>query len=437
MVIYNLCEQGVDLMSILHLKENVSENVSMTNIIDPKFKTNSIYVKMIAKLDPQTAPLNAVALGIIGSSNIKYKNLSELTKKLNSLYGTNIGVDVTKRGDMQVLTIKISSIDDSYTLNNEKISDEVVDILMDCIFRPNVINGEFAEDVFNFRKKDLLDSIESEINNKRSYAILRAQKQIFLGEASENSSYGSRDTAENITSKQAYEAYINLIQTSKIEIYYVGKNERTELKERFTKEFSKIEMKTPELLLNSFSPLKQNVKSVTETLDVNQTKMVLAFKSDSKNIYAIKLMSTILGETPFSKLFANVREKLSLCYYCASGYNESKGTLMIDCGIEKANIEKARTEIINQLNDIASGNFTDEETESSVLSILNSLKGIGDTPSSLASWYFSRMCRGEIITPEEEIKRIRLVTRDEIIEAAKSFKLDTVYVMTGEEESNE
>ena len=151
-------------------------------------------------------------------------------------------------------------------------------------------------------------------------------------------------------------------------------------------------------------------------------------------LFRSKLMSTLLGETPFSKLFANVREKLSLCYYCASGFNDSKGTLMIDSGVENVNVEKARVEILNQLDDIRKGNFTDEEMSNSILSILNLLKGVGDTPSSLVNWYFSRFCRGEIISPDEEISRIKAVTREQIIEAANSFKLDTVYVMTGEEE---
>lgn len=421
-------------MPILYSREQISDSIGFTRIIDSKFKTNTINLKLFSELKEDTASINSIVAGIIGSSNGKYKNLTELTAKLNSLYGTDIGVSITKRGDVQVMAISISSIDNNYTLDGEDITSEVLDIYLDCLFSPYIENGGFGQEVFTFRKKDLLDSIDSEINNKRSYAILQAHKHIFEGEPSASSSYGTRKTAENITPIMAYEAYKEIIKTSKIEVYYVGANENPLIKEKLTDVFLKLDRNPQNIVLNNNSPIKKEVKEVVEKLDVSQSKMVMAFKTDYTDLYAIKLMSTLLGETPFSKLFANVREKLSLCYYCASGFNDSKGTLMIDSGVENVNVDKARVEILNQIDDIRKGNFTDEEMNNSILSILNSLKGVGDTPSSLVNWYFSRFCRGEIISPDEEISRIKAVTREQIIEAANSFKLDTVYVMRGEEE---
>lgn len=421
-------------MSILYSREQISDGIGFTSIIDSKFKTNTINLKFFTELREDAAPLNAVTAGILGSSNSKYKNLTELTVRLNALYGTDIGVNVTKRGDIQVMTISISSIDNDYTLNGEDLTSEVLNIFLDCLFSPYIENGGFGQEIFNFRKKDLLDSIDSEINNKRSYAILQAQKHIFEGEPSANSSYGTRTIAEKITPFMAYEAYKEMIKTAYIEVYYVGAKDNPVIKERFTEAFLKLYRKPHNIALNNISPIKNEVKNVKDKLDVSQSKMVMAFKTNHTDLYAIKLMSTILGETPFSKLFANVREKLSLCYYCASGFNESKGTLMVDSGVENVNVDKARVEIINQLEDIKKSNFTDEEMNNSVLSIINSLKGVNDTPTSLVNWYFSRYCRGEIISPDEEINRIKAVTREQIIEVAKSFKLDTIYVMTGEEE---
>ena len=145
-------------------------------------------------------------------------------------------------------------------------------------------------------------------------------------------------------------------------------------------------------------------------------------------------MNTILGGSPVSKLFANVREKMSLCYYCASSFAGSKNTLIIDSGIENENIEKAEKAINEQFEQIKSGNISDEEMENAVLSLVNSIKGIGDTPASYISWYFRTMCRGKIIDPDEEIKQIKLVSKEQVIECAKSFVPDTVYVMTGNEE---
>lgn len=421
-------------MSILYSRNEIADGIGFTSIIDSKFKTNTVRVKLMTKLSNVTASANALALGIIASSNSKYTSQTELSAKMNSLYGGNLFADVSKVGDVQVLTIGASVINNKYTFNNEDISGEMLDIIECCLFAPNACNGKFNENEFKCRKQDLLDSIDTEINNKRGYAILKAQNTIFKDEPSAFSSYGTRETAEILTSENVYEAYKEIIRTSEIEIYYVGAEDAPEFKEHFKSAFSKSERAYKKVQLKNPSPVKSETARVIDKLDVNQMKMVMAYKSDFSNIYPIIVMNTILGGSPVSKLFANVREKMSLCYYCASSYAYSKSTLMIDSGIEKENLEKAEAAINEQFEQIKLGNFTDEDMNNAVLSILNSIKSVGDTPSSLINWYFKMMCRGEILTPAEEAEQIKTVTKEQIIECAKSFKPDTVYIMTGTEE---
>jgi predicted Zn-dependent peptidase len=147
----------------------------------------------------------------------------------------------------------------------------------------------------------------------------------------------------------------------------------------------------------------------------------------------MKLLSTIYGETPVSKLFMNVREKMSLCYYCACRTVASKGALTVDSGVERENIEKAKTEIIRQLDEIRQGNITDEELESALLSLDNALTQVGDTPNSYSSWYFERFCDGNIVTPEQQFTEYKNVTKARIVQAANSLSLDSVYLMLDKE----
>lgn len=416
-----------------YLRKVIADGVGYSTITDPKFKTNKIKVIFVTDLKEETAAANAMAIGIMASSNSKYKNISEITAKLNSLYGANIGASISKQGDFQNLSISVAAIHNRYALEGEDISGEITDILLDCIFSPNAHNGKFADEPFDFRKKDLLDTIDAEINNKRGYAIIQAQRLAFKGENSENSSYGKKENAQAVTSEQAYEAYQNLLKNSSIEIYFVGPEEDRSVENKLTDAFSKLERSSNEIEFVDFSKAKEEVLYNEEKLDVSQCKMVMAFKSDCADRYSMKLMNTILGGTPFSKLFLNVREKLSLCYYCASSYNQLKGTMFIDCGIEEENIEKTRKEILNQIEQIKLGNFDDDEVNNSILSIINSLKGVGDTTASYINWYYSCLVNKEIIQPADTIERYKAVTREQIIEAAKSLKLDSVYVMKGAE----
>ena len=185
------------------------------------------------------------------------------------------------------------------------------------------------------------------------------------------------------------------------------------------------------------SPCKPEPVTVREALPVNQCKMVMGWKTSYTDRYALKMMTMLLGGTPSSKLFANVREKMSLCYYCAANFNECKSFMQVDSGIETENLETAETAIAAQLEAICSGDISDEEMHSTMMTIHNTLCGVGDTASSYIAWYFGQFCRGTKLTPAEEEERYRQVTREDIIAAAKSMQPDTVYIMECKEQEAE
>ena len=90
---------------------------------------------------------------------------------------------------------------------------------------------------------------------------------------------------------------------------------------------------------------------------------------DMDNYAAIKVMTAIFGSGTFSKLFMNVREKLSLCYYCSARLINSKGIIAVQSGVETENIEKALEAIRNELNQVRLGNFSDEDINAAKLSL--------------------------------------------------------------------
>jgi predicted Zn-dependent peptidase len=366
-------------------------------------------------------------------TNAKYKTIAELSKKLNSLYGANLKSNSHKAGDIQVLEVSVSAILSKFALDNENILSDATDILLDCIFSPNIVNGEFENSVFGYSKKDLLDTIESEINNKRSYAINKACEVVYQDEPCSTSSYGTKETAAAVTPKAAYEQYKNILSTAQVEISFVGGENSDIVLGKFEEKFNGLTRNPKEVSVVNFSKIKPETAEKSMSLDVNQTKMVLAFKSDTKDIIKNKLTSTIFGGTPSSKLFMNVREKLSLCYYCASGYSYSKGTLLVDCGIEKDKIDQTKKEILQQFDDIKSGNITDTEFTNALLATLNNLKSIGDSVNSVDMWYFDEWCKnsGGIKSPDDTIALYKALTKEDIIENAKTFKLDTVFTMLG------
>ena len=420
-------------MKIQYNREKIGDGIHFTTIINGCQKTNTIVIHMVTEAKIETASLNAIAPYIISNSSSEYKTVTELSRKMSGLYGAVLRGTITKFADSQVVSLVAGCINDKYTFDGENITEEMAKVMIGCIKSPYIENGGFYASDFELKKQELIDDIDAEINEKRSYALKRSSKIIFENEPAAMSAKGERSYAEKLDPVSAYEQYKKLLKTAQIEITFVGASEPGNVKNILSDAFNNMEREYAGDNHSEFSPVKDEVVRSIEQYDVAQSKMVMAFKSDCTDEPAMKLMNSVFGGTPFSKLFLNVREKLSLCYYCSSGYNNKKGVLIVDSGVEHSNISKAEAEILNQLKAVQNGDFTDEDVNNSRLSIINGLRGVNDGAGSIAEWYFKQSYSGTSYSPEDEIDRINAVTREDIINAANSLKLDTVYVLTGKE----
>ena len=151
-------------------------------------------------------------------------------------------------------------------------------------------------------------------------------------------------------------------------------------------------------------------------------------------------MTFLYGGSPFSRLFVHVREEKSLCYYCAARFDQMTGATLVDIGVERENQPRAKAAILEQLDAVAKGDFTDEELESARRSYVNSLHSVPDSLSGLESWYLTQILLGRSDTPEEAAAAMGDITREEVVAAAQKVTLDTVYFLAskgGEKEDAE
>ena len=420
-------------MSINYNREMVGNGIYYNSIINKRQKTNTIIIHLVTKLKEDTASANAIIPYLLASSSKTYPTITALNKKLSELYGSAFKGAVSKMGDSQTLSLMAGCINNRYTFEGENITEELVRLMVDALINPNVEDNGFSRKDFELKKQELIDDIDAEINEKRSYAFKRANLNIFKDESAALSVKGDKKYAETLTAESCYIRYKELLRTAQIEILFVGAEESESCKKILTDAFKNIERDFMENNISVKSKLKNEVCRVIEKHDVAQSKMVMAFKTDYNNVVAMKLMNAIYGATPISKLFDNVREKLSLCYYCSSGINDKKGVVYVDSGVEHINTEKAEAEILNQLKLMCNGEFSDDDIANARKALINSWKGVGDSARSIADWYFNQAYSGTSYSPEDQIEKLRKITREEIIDAAKSLKLDTVYILSGKE----
>ncbi len=414
-------------------RRKIADGVYFSSITNKRYKKNLISVAFSTQLSEDTATENVIVPVLLTKCNSKLPTYKAFNNKMSRLYASGIGGTAGRQYDLQTISFGAYYLDDIYALSGEKMTGIMTDILIDCLTSPVTENGVFSEKFVELEKKTVIDNIETAINDKRSYAIERAMKTICKGEPASVCSYGTVEKAKLITPDSAYKAYRRMLETMPCEIICTGCSDFDGVAEKFAAAFEKAGRHDIENTTIALSPVKTQTEEVTERLTVNQSKLVLGFKSHSDDDAALVLLQKIFGGTTSSKLFRNVREKMSLCYYCSAARNDLKGIMLVNSGVENENIEKTKEAVIDQLEEIKNGNFTNEDINFAEMAIKNDFKSVADSAGNVSNWYFDCIRKNDIVTPEEKLGRYLGVSKERIIAAAKSMVLDSVYVLTGNE----
>ncbi len=333
----------------------------------------------------------------------------------------------------------VSVINDRYSLDGESLANRACDMLLGLIFEPSTENGAFLENDVSREKRKAIEHIKGEISEKRILAKNRLIEEMYKDEPYGVPKCGTVEDVEKITGSSLYTAWQNMLKTAFIRVNVVGSSVPSGFFERISENFALLDRK--DITLPKISaPTKENktVSKVTDRMDVKQGKLCLGFSSEmygnDDDSLPLMIMCDIFGGGPYSRLFSNVREKMSLCYYCSASAVRQKGLITVESGIETENAEKAEKEILNQLETVKKGEFTDFEFESSIKSVCDSLSSYGDSQAAIDTWYTMKINNNGTYSPTEIAERIKAITRDEVTAAAKGVKLHTVYKLLPKEE---
>lgn len=419
-------------------KESPVNGLIFTNTQDDKFRTETVIVRFITPIGRVMPQRYRLVSKLLSESCARFPEKKLLSKEIMRLYGAQFGALNYSVGNYAVTGFSAISIADRFTFSGEKVTLELARLLLDCIFEPNLTDGLFDQTSFENAKHDLITMIRKQKNNRHSYALERARQLTFAGEPMELNTLGTLEDAEALTNECAAEAYKNLLDTAFISISFCGGGTNTEarqlIKERFT-DFAKSRSYTGENIENmtTLSKIRTEPQFVTETESQSQSKLIIVYKFDGEDEFALRMASLIYGGTPFSKLFVNVREKLSLCYYCQSSVSGDVNTLVVDSGVGRGNEQKAIDEIKRQLELLKNGDFTDDELENTRRYYISAVRSAYDFSADMNAWFFRRFTRGDMLTPAEAEEMIKEVDRGRVLKALSSLVLDTVFVYEASE----
>ncbi|MBE6571584.1 MAG: insulinase family protein [Ruminococcaceae bacterium] len=413
-----------------------SESVFLNLIESDKFKTDYFEINLILPLREETASYAALLPQVLRRGSKKYPQMSDISKRFDYLYSTGFSARVTKRGENQIVSFTADFLRESLLPPGEHLMDDVFETMRSIIFEPLVNDGAFKAEYVESEKKNLIDAIKSIINNKNAYSMKKCHEAMCKGQNYAVSESGKVELVEKIDGTSLYNFYKDFLSHAKIEMFYTGTCDENVIKNHARSLISDIKSeKLYDLHSERFERTRDKVVEITEEMEVAQGKLVLCFRSghtiSDEKYSAYALFNNIFGGSPTSKLFENVREKLSLCYFCRSIPDAHKGILTVVSGIEVANRDKAQKEILAQLDNVKSGNISDEEMSSAKNDMINSYRSLCDSASDISTWYLSRLLGGSGKTIEDVIDEIGKVTKEDVVACAKATELDTIFFLKG------
>ena len=414
----------------------IGEKIRLLRVQTAPTKTTCVSVDLLMPLGVRTAEYTVLASYLTHCTE-KFPSLHLLNERLELLYGAALSCSTAKVGEGFRVSFQVTCLNDRYALDGECISEAVLNLLLDLLLCPYLENGTFAKNQTATEIRLCIEDLESEMNDKRAYALRRMIETMCQDEP-----YGIRTDAllkevRALTPDDLLHAWKQLLREAHICVCAAGDIAFDALEENLKARFAEIP-RQPISIETVFVETCEDVTEETETMVLNQSKLVLGFRSGmtspDDNFYAERVMVDVFGGGPYSRLFTQVREKLSLCYYCSARLNRQKGIVVVQSGIESENKQAALQEILRQLSVMQNGEFTDDALQASKAAIADLFRSVDDMPETAVT-YYAQFMDTPLCTPAEFIRGIESVTREDVVAAAKRMSLDTVYFLCSKEEA--
>ena len=345
-----------------------------------------------------------------------------------------------KKGETQCVGFAASFLDDAYALNGEKILEPAAALLGELLLKPYTQDGHFCPDYTAGEKANLIDRIRAQINDKRTYATQRLTQEMCRYELFGVDKLGDEESVSSLTPEGLWERYQRLLREAQVEVYYCGSAAPERVEEALKAALSALPVSEDRIDSDCEVRVTAGPEPilVEEAMDVTQGKLSLGFRTGGqtcweKSFPALYLAVAVYGGTTLSKLFMNVREKLSLCYYASAVLEKMKGLVLVSSGIEFDKYQTAKDEILAQLEAVRKGELEDWELEAARSTLLNAYASMGDSQGKLENFCLGQAATGRDESPEDLADQVRAVTPERIFEAMGTAKLDTVYFLQGKE----
>ncbi len=420
------------------LRKTVMPGVNLLCIRTDKFKTGYFSVSLLRHLSRENAAKDCIIPRVLKRGCSRYPDMASLSAALDELYGAVAEPALRQRGEVLCTGFVSSFVDGRYLPGNPDTLEKTVGLVAQLLLDPATRDGLLSAEYVNSEKEILCDDIRACVNDKRAYAARRLRETMCAGEDYAAYAYGSLESVEKINYVTLTRYYREMLAESEIYMFYCGSADiaRVELavKEAFAA------LPRADAFVETVTDVRTTVdeeRYITEEMDVLQGNLSIGFRMGETmyrpNYAAISVFNTIYGGGVTSKLFNNVREKLSLCYYASSSVDSHKGIMTVASGIEPDKYSEALGEILRQLDDCREGSISDREFDTAKSYLTAAVRSYGDSQRLMDDFYLTQELHELKCSLDEYAELIELVSKDDVVQIARSVRLDTVYFLRNRE----
>jgi len=402
---------------------------------DTRFKQGCLSFQLLRQMTAEEAALNALLPAVLLRGTNRHPNLRAITHRLDELYGAAVSTLVRRVGDYQTTGVYCGFMDDRFALEGDRVLSSMVEFLEEILLDSPLEDGSFLPSFVESEKKNLIATIESQLNDKRVYASGRLLKIMCANDTFGLPRLGEASQVAAIDARTLYAHYRKILRESPVHIFYVGSADAAYVAGLLKPIFEKLDRNVTALQPQTgFHPW--GGRDEVETMAVSQGKLCMGFTTPitnrDKEFPAMQLMNTVLGAGMTSKLFMNVREKLSLCYSVGSGYYGTKGIVTVSAGIDFDKEQQTREEILRQIDACKNGDISEAELNAAKEAVLSSLRATHDAPGAIEGYYATAALSGLGLTPAAYMDAVRAVTLEDVVAAANTLQKHTTYFLKGD-----
>ena len=423
---------------------NFDSRIDIYTYYTDRFKSENISVYFVLPSKREESVKRSLLLSVLKRGTEKYPTQRDINERLDELYATLVNFKNQKFENIQLLGASADAIYPSYTENGEDIMPDALEVISQMLYHPRLDEntGVFCEEFVKGEKENYKSIILSQINEPRTYAAIRCREEMFSSLGIVDKLDTMCEKIDNVSAGELYDCYKTIINEARLLVFYVGKRSQNEVLSLVADAF---ECKNGDAVKSSSSiKLLSDLETPNEIVEssmISQSRLIMGFNCGvtwrDEDYYAMLLCNEIFGASPISKMFMNVRERLSLCYECSSIYNSARGTIFATTGIDGESCEKTKNAILAQLEDIKQGRISEKEFEAAKKSIYNVYSALCDSPNAIERFYLGRIINEIDVDVARFLEILDALTVEDVVKAASKLSLHTVYLLKGEIDGEE